>query len=162
MRAAAWRLRLFGSAGVPGGGPNDGVTGPTVGLRDQVRQGLAAAMKAAPASLDTLSPGDLTSVFAGLPKDFQDLLVELVAEGAFSAPEYGGNANLAGWTMIHFEGDVQPLGYSLYDEAAGAYRERPDAPMTSTNPGADPDPMDADTHKLVGILAQLANGKAFP
>ena len=32
-------------------------------------------------------------------------------EGTYAAPEYGGNAGLAGWRSIRFDGDRQPLGY---------------------------------------------------
>src|SRR5207249_2424274 len=83
----AWRLYLYGSAGVPGGGPNDTVLGPVVGLRDEVRDGLATAMRAAPAGLETLDLEARKVVFQGLPPDFRATLVELVAQAAFSAPE---------------------------------------------------------------------------
>jgi hypothetical protein len=160
-RDAAWRLHLFGSTGVAGGSPNDATLGRVTGLRDQVRQGLAAAMHGAAAPLDTLSQDELAGVFRKLDVNFRNLLIELVAEAAFSAPEYGGNPNLAGWKMVHFEGDSQPLGYSLYDASLGAYRERPDAPLTTANPGPDPDPMDSDTHNLIAQLFTFAGGKVF-
>src|SRR5205085_1998033 len=58
------------------------------------------------------------------------------AEGMFSVPEYGGNRNRVGWQLIGFDGDSQPLGYTLgFDEAAQSYIERPDKP----NSGPDPD-----------------------
>ncbi len=33
-------------------------------------------------------------------------------EGAYGAPEYEGNRDLAGWRAIGYEGDVQPRGYT--------------------------------------------------
>jgi hypothetical protein len=162
VKEAAWRLRLYGSSGVPGGGPNDAILGETVGLRDRMRKGLAAARDLAQAPLDSLSPDAIATVFEGLDADFQDLLIQLVAQAAFAAPEYGGNTNLAGWKMVHFVGDSQPLGFSLYDVSAGAYRERPDAPMSTPDPTPDPEPMDADTLKLIGMVVDFAGGKSFP
>ena len=48
--------------------------------------------------------------------------IELVCQAAYAAPEYGGNQGTVGWSQIHFEGDSQPLGYSLWDAANGVYR----------------------------------------
>src|SRR3972149_2423557 len=42
VREIAWRVRLFGSANVPGGDFNDAVLGPTQGWRDLSRQGIAS------------------------------------------------------------------------------------------------------------------------
>ncbi len=159
---AAIRLMLFGSAGLPNGGPNDAVLGPIVGLRDIVKNGIHEAMGASKEPLATLDLAKLKSVFLGLDERFQDAWVELVCEAAFSAPEYGGNPGLAGWKMIHFEGDSQPLGYSIYNLKTGSYEERPDAPMTTPNPGPDPEPMDADTEQLIALVTTATGGKVFP
>jgi hypothetical protein len=159
---AAWRLALFGSAGVDGGGPNDLIAGAVIGLRDQVKNGVEAAMQGSPQPLETLSPADLATAFAGLDRVFRDTLIELVAEAAFGAPEYGGNVNLAGWKLTHFEGDSQPLGYSIYDAAAAGYKERPDAPVSTANTSADPDPLDDDTRNFVTTIVQAAGGMVFP
>ncbi len=35
-----------------------------------------------------------------------------MVEGAYAAPEYLGNRDLAGWPAIGFPGDVQPRGYT--------------------------------------------------
>ncbi|MDP3767721.1 MAG: gluconate 2-dehydrogenase subunit 3 family protein, partial [Dehalococcoidia bacterium] len=40
VREIGWRVRLFGSANVPGGDFNDAALGPTRGLRDVYREGL--------------------------------------------------------------------------------------------------------------------------
>ncbi len=58
---------------------------------------------------------------AGLPSGyagFTDLLFEHAAEGMYSVPEYGGNADLAGWRDIGFPGDVQPRGYTDVEVSA--------------------------------------------
>lgn len=157
---ASWRLALYGSAGV-GGGPNDAIVGVVIGLREVVENGLADAMKGSPAPLETLDQAGIVDAFRNLDRDFRDALIDLVCQAAFGAPEYGGNPGLAGWKLTHFEGDSQPLGFSIYDEAAGKYRERPEAPMTGPNPGPDPDPLDDDVRSFLTTVVQAAGGKVF-
>lgn len=158
---ASWKLALYGSAGVPGGGPNDEITGPVVGLRDQVKQGLDGAISSATKPFDQMSASDAADALHNLPKQFHDLLVELVSEAAWSAPEYGGNAGQAGWNMIHFAGDVQPLGYTIWDASKNAMVERSDAPTSTADPGADPDPLDSNTTQLVTAIVEFTNGTVF-
>ena len=158
----AWRLRLYGSSGVKGGGPNDALLGATTGLRDTVKQAIVQADAAAGAQpIGSLDPDALAQLFAGLDADFQAALITLASEGAFGAPEYGGNASGAGWTMTHFEGDQMPLGYSVWDQNAGMYRERADAPVTTASPAPDPEPMDDDTRAFLTQLVTLLGGKQF-
>ena len=159
----AWRLRLYGSTGVAGGGPNDALLGVTVGLRDNVKSAIAQARAAAGSTpIESLDPTSLAQLFAGLDEDLRDTLITLVSEAAFGAPEYGGNPNGAGWAMTHFEGDQMPLGYSLYDPTAGMYRERPDAPVTTASTAPDPEPMDDDTRSFLSSLVTFLGGKEFP
>jgi hypothetical protein len=160
---AAWRLILFGSSGVPGGGPNDAVNGKIVGLRDLVMTGVTTAMQASPNQpLGSLDPDALQTIFdEELEGAFRDTLVELVTQAAFAAPEYGGNPDLAGWKLAHYEGDSMPLGYSIWDDKLGAYRERPDAPCSTPNPGPDPEPMDDVARAFIRKLVALTGGKEF-
>lgn len=99
----AWRTRIEGSQGDPAREFN----GPVVGWQQRYREGLAA----------------LGADFADRPVDEQDrrldadpafkaLCYEHACEGAYGAPEYGGNHGLGGWTAIGFAGDVQPRGYT--------------------------------------------------
>ena len=44
--------------------------------------------------------------------ELRTTLYQHACEGAYGAPEYGGNPDLAGWRAIEFEGDVQPRGYT--------------------------------------------------
>ena len=158
----AWRLKLYGSTGVHGGGPNDAVVGATEGLRDTVKRAIAQADAAAgKPGIGALDADALAQLFAGLDEDFQDALITLASEGAFGAPEYGGNASGAGWTMTHFEGDQMPLGYSVWDQNAGMYRERADAPVTTASPAPDPEPMDDDTRAFLTQLVTLLGGTQF-
>ena len=151
LQELAWRAELFGSASVPEVQALDAqLGGPLVGLRDVYRAGLAktdevaVAMAGAPfAALPRAEQDAILALlddgaFAPDPRrgnrTFVDLLIAHTLEGCFGAPEYGGNRSGRGWTMLGLQGDVQPLGYSLYSEAAGAYVERPDLPMSTPNP----------------------------
>jgi hypothetical protein len=55
-----------------------------------------------------------------------------------------------------------PLGYSIWDDKLGAYRERPDAPNSGPNPGPDPEPMDAASLAFIDKLIALTGGRKFP
>jgi hypothetical protein len=159
----AWRLRLYGSSGVAGGGPNDAVLGPIIGLRDLIKQAVAQAEGAAGKTpVESLAPDALATLFAGLDSDYRVALYALVPEAAFGAPEYGGNPSGAGWQLVHFPGDQMPLGYSVYDVTAGVYRERAEAPVTTADAGGDPEPLDDDTRNFLSQLVQALGGKEFP
>ncbi len=149
---AAWRLFVFGSSALPNGAPNEALLGPVVGLHDRLKQGLddAIAMKVA----------DPQKLFDALDDDFRQLLIELVTEAAFAAPEYGGNLNLAGWQLAHFEGDSQPQGYSQFDGTN--YVERSDAPLSTPNPGPDPDPMDDNVQSILATVVSVLGGRVRP
>ncbi len=161
VRELNWRLTLYGSNAVPGGGPTDALSGPTIGLRDQIRATLQAALAAAKGPLDALPDSQVETIFDGLGSDQQALLVELVLEGVLSAPEYGGNVNGAGWALAHFPGDSAPLGYSLFDPATQSYSDRPGFPVTTADPGPDPDPMDAQTEAIIEQLVGLTGGRKY-
>ena len=159
----AWRLRLYGSNGVDGGGPNDAVLGPVVGLRAMFKFAITQArLSSGPKGPESLTADELAALFAGLDSDYRDMLITLVPQAAFGAPEYGGNPGGAGWRIVHFEGDQMPLGYSLYDVTAGQYRERTDAPVTTADPGGDPEPMDDTTRAFLRQLIQALGGQEFP
>jgi hypothetical protein len=164
FQTKAWQLRIFGSSGVPGGGPNDAITGPVVGLREAVATAILAARAAMPANVAAanLTQAQKTSMLGAIDKVTAATLIELVLEGAFTAPEYGGNLQGAGWKMVYFEGDSQPLGYSWFDPATEKYSEDPTHPVSTANPGADPMPLDAATESLIGTAIMALGGKVFP
>ena len=90
-------------------------------------------------------------------RNFIALVTQHTIEGAFAAPEYGGNRR--GWAgrMLGLEGDSQPLGYALYSRRDDAYRERPDHPLSTPNPDeiAAPRPLSPD-----GRAADLASSSS--
>jgi len=99
----AWRTRIEGSQGLP----EREFNGPTRGWQQIYREGIAA-----------LGP-DFTTVDALTQErrlreqaELRAVLYDHACEGAYGAPEYGGNRDLAGWRVIGFEGDVQPRGYT--------------------------------------------------
>jgi hypothetical protein len=188
----AWQLYIYGSSGVPGGGPNDNITGmgagpvsygwsgvagegvaetattgpgtgPVIGLRDAVASAIKQAQAAVPAgvAVDALTGAQEAMILAALDPMTQSTIIELVLEGCFTAPEYGGNKGLAGWDLCYFEGDSQPYGYSSYDESTGAYIDHPTHPCASPNPGSDPMPMSSSTELLIGLAITALGGKTF-
>jgi hypothetical protein len=145
-----WRAEIFGSTTVQGADFNDGILGPLVGLREVYRTGLArvneVATMVAGAPFARLTTARQDEVLAALDMDgvlapdarrggtFLDLLIRHTLEGCFSVPEYGGNRRRRGWRLIGLEGDVQPLGFSIFSTADDAYHERADHPMSTANP----------------------------
>jgi hypothetical protein len=146
-----WRGEIFGTAGIPELAAIDAqLGGAKTGLRDLYRESLAKVDQVATAakggSFASLSTADQDAVVAMLDsgafapdprrdgQTFMDVLIQHTLEGCFSVPEYGGNAGTQGWTLVGLEGDVQPLGYSIFSATAGTYVERPDHPMSTPNP----------------------------
>jgi hypothetical protein len=179
LQELRWRAELYGSAAVPGADFNDAALGPLKGLRDLYREGLAKVDQVAvmvagapfarlPVAEQDRVLGMLGGAFAPDPRrgnlTFLDLLIQHTLQGCFAAPEYGGNRRARGWRMIGFEGDSQPLGYSIFSRAANAYNERPDHPMSTPNPdeigpGGElvPRPLSADGEKIQVSIMTFAN-----
>lgn len=103
LEARAWRIRIEGSRGDPAREFN----GPVVGWQQQYRAGLAALG----ADFVDQSPDEQDRRLDADPR-FKALCYQHACEGAYAAPEYGGNRDLAGWHAIGFAGDVQPRGYT--------------------------------------------------
>ncbi len=161
VKDAGWRIQLFGSKAFPSGAPNDALLGAVVGMRDQMKQGLADAMKNAPQPLEQMSQDDIIAYLnSGLTVEFRALVIELVCEGCFCPPEYGGNVNLGGWKLTHFEGDQQPLGYSVWSSAQNQYVERPEAPVTTAD-AVDPEPLSPDVVALIDNIVTLLGGAVY-
>jgi hypothetical protein len=99
----AWRTRIEGSQGLP----EREFNGPVRGWQEIYRDGLAQL-------------GDDFCLVDGEEQDrrllatrrFRGVLYQHACEGAYGAPEYGGNRDLAGWRAIEWNGDVQPRGYT--------------------------------------------------
>jgi hypothetical protein len=178
LQEIRWRAELFGTDAVPEAAMNDDVLGPLRGLRDVYREALArvddVALSLHGDRFADLPPAQQDEVFAMLDDVFErdprrgvtfvELLIQHTIEGCFAAPEYGGNADAAGWRMIGIEGDTHPLGFSIYSRARKAYDERPDHPMSTPNPdeiGSDgriaPRPLGPDGEKIQASLMRLSS-----
>jgi hypothetical protein len=103
LEELAWRTRIEGSRGVA----EREFNGPVVGWQERYAAGIDA-LGADFAACDT---EEQDRRLAADPA-FRQLLYEHACEGAYGAPEYGGNRDLAGWQAIDFAGDVQPRGYT--------------------------------------------------
>ncbi|HVN85898.1 MAG TPA: gluconate 2-dehydrogenase subunit 3 family protein [Candidatus Binatia bacterium] len=139
IQRLAWTVHLDGAASVPEVADNPLATSlPDVNLRQQYRDGTA--------KLDQLSQSRYGKSFVQLTgaqqdqimlqaSDFTNLLTGHTIEGLLSDPIYGGNRDRIGWQLIGFDGDSQPLGYTLgFDEATQQYIERADKPNSGPNP----------------------------
>ena len=136
VQELAWRARIYGTAQAPG-------------WRDRYVD-----------LVERLEVGTLDQVASDVPGSWQ-MLVEHTIEGTLCAPEYGGNANLAGWQLARFDGDSAPLGYAYYDEAAGIYRERADQPTSQPTPGDAAEDFDPDILDLLTTAAVGSGGQRF-
>lgn len=105
----AWRTRIEGSRGIP----EREFNGPVRGWHDEYRAGVAALG----ADFAALPPEEQDARLDAVP-DFTALLYGHACEGAYGAPEYGGNRDRRGWAAIQYPGDVQPRGYTD-DEVTG-------------------------------------------
>ncbi len=109
LEELAWRIRIEGSRGVA----ERELNGPVTGWQQEYRDGIAALG----ADFATLPAADQDARLDAVP-EFKQLLYGHACEGAYGAPEYGGNRDLGGWRAIGFPGDVQPRGYTD-DEVRG-------------------------------------------
>jgi hypothetical protein len=161
VQRAGWQLRIYGSRGVPGGGPNDAALGPVVGLRDLLRDGIAEAIKLFPRPIDSVDDDFLQGIYDYLPTEVREQVQLLVLQSVFSLPEYGGNRDRGGWRLLHdYEGDSMPFGYS-YIDATGKVVDRPEAPVIGPETRPDPEPMDAQTTQLFATATIALGGKRF-
>ena len=99
----AWRTRIEGSQSIP----EREFNGPVRGWQQEYRDGIAAL---GPDFVELAADGQDARLDA-VP-EFKQLLYGHACEGAYGAPEYGGNRGGGGWRAIGFPGDVQPRGYT--------------------------------------------------
>jgi hypothetical protein len=99
----AWRTRIEGSRGIA----EREFNGPVRGWQEIYREGLAAL------GTDFCDiGGDEQDARLAEQRELRALMYQQMCEGAYGAPEYGGNRDLLGWRAIEFPGDVQPRGYT--------------------------------------------------
>jgi hypothetical protein len=103
LEELAWRTRIEGSCGIA----EREFNGPVRGWQEIYRDGLAALG-------DDFCAVDAQQQDARLTREpeLRALLYQHACEGAYAAPEYGGNRDLGGWRAIQFPGDSQPRGYT--------------------------------------------------
>ncbi len=143
LQALSWKVRVLGASAVPEAADNPlASTSLEVDLRNKYRNGLAQLEASSQTTyglpflqLTALQQANVLNnksdpVFV----DFVTLLTYHTIEGILAAPEYGGNRERLGWQLVGFDGDSQPLGYTIYDESIPGYRERPDKPNSGPNP----------------------------
>jgi hypothetical protein len=181
LQTLYWRWQIHGTAGLRPAdralvAPLDAqLGGPLPGLRQVYREGLAALDAfsrvhegAAFAGLDEAARARVRDAaragFPALPRrdgNFVALVTRHTIEGAFAAPEYGGNRGGLGWRMLRREGDSQPLGYALYSTRDDAYHERPDQPLSTPDPDEvdGPRPLSAESDRVIGLI--VATGGAL-
>ncbi len=170
LQRMAWTARLHGAGAVPELRDNPlAHTLPDVDLRRRYRDGLA--------HVEAISQRDLGAPFAALATEqqdqalaavrreqraFYDLLVDHTIEGLLAAPEYGGNRDLIGWSLIGFDGDSQPLGYTIYDAGIDDYRERADKPNSRIDPDDPCLAFGGDMLAFLRLVMRLTGGTEFP
>lgn len=112
VKEIAWRNHIEGSQGIA----EREFNGPVKGLQQIYRDGIARldASARAERGVDFVDLGtdEQEALFRAADAEFVDTVFAHTVEGMYAAPEYGGNANLGGWTYIDYEGDRQPVGYS--------------------------------------------------
>ena len=99
----AWRTRVEGSLGLP----EREFNGPHRGWQEVYRDGIAALG----ADFCEVDPAEQRRRLDE-PRELRATIYAHACEGAYGAPEYGGNRDLAGWRAIDWDGDVQPRGYT--------------------------------------------------
>jgi hypothetical protein len=166
LQLMSWRVQVLGSAAVQGADFNAGLLQPVVGWRDQYRTGIAdvqaKSMQKFGMDFAALTSSQQDTVISAADPMFVDTITGHVLEGMFCAPEYGGNTDRIGWQLIGYDGDSQPLGYSIFDETTMTYNERPDKPNSTANPDEDFSGVDAITQQFLKVLVRVVGGPHFP
>ncbi len=159
IKELGWRVRIFGSQAVPGGSFNDAVLGHIKGLREIYKEGVQMLNTKSRELFDldfvALSPEEQERVLDAVSQRFVAQLYQHAIEGMYAPPEYGGNKDLVGWRYIRFLGDTQPLGYSIFDESTGTYKERPGHPVSGPDSDAQPLTLSPELKELLKELGFL-------
>ncbi|MEX1255885.1 MAG: gluconate 2-dehydrogenase subunit 3 family protein [Dehalococcoidia bacterium] len=162
IRELAWRVRIFGSANVPGA---EFMFESVTGHRDLYRESIgdldAKGRDLAGTSFVELRAEQQDEALTQASPAFVGQLIEHVVEGVYAAPEYGGNAGLAGWRSSQYEGDSQPLGYSIFNAATNEYEELPERPLSTENPDEDFSGLQGDVLEFIAAITLGQGGQRF-
>ena len=171
VKRLAWTVRLLGASAVPEVADNPMATSlPDVDLRQRYRTGIARVNELSGQqfgmpfdALDESQQDTVVTAVRQSAKPFYDLITNHTLEGMLCVPEYGGNRDRVGWELTHFDGDSQPLGYTIFDETIHDYRERPDKPNSTLDPD---DPCSGFSPTMTAFLrlalVTLARATEFP
>lgn len=164
MQELSFRIELFGSGSVPNGDINAPLVPSTPGLQALYREGLAQLQQAASqqgVDFSALDDAAKLAAFSKTSPDFQNAVLTHLAEGMFSAPEYGGNTDTIGWRDYHYDGDSQPLGHTLYDERSDTLRDRADQPNQTLDPNLPNDGFEPSVTAFIDSITRAQGGKRF-
>jgi hypothetical protein len=143
LQRLAWNVRLDGASTVAQVADNPLATDlPDVDLRRKYREGLAQidarSLSMFGMPFVELNAAEQDQVLTAADSAFHNLVTGHAIEGFLCAPEYGGNRDRLGWQLVGFDGDSQPLGYTLgFDATLQQYIERVDKPNSKPNPDED-------------------------
>jgi hypothetical protein len=143
----AWKLRLGGPESLdqePFIFLSDDLKNNYTGLRDILSEGLSSAV----ALEDGMAPRPVMAgvLLSAAGPDFNHVFFGLLAEAAFSAPEYKGN--LAAWPEIFYPGDSLAAGYS-------------GAEISDPAPGQDPFSIQPLAKVLFDLAVTFMKGRKF-
>jgi hypothetical protein len=162
VQRLAWTVRLDGAAAVPqvAGNPLASEL-PEVDLRAKYRDGLNQMDQLSDQRFQLnfwrLTPAQQDEILAEMPVAFLNLLTEHTIEGLLCDPVYGGNRDFIGWQLVGFDGDSQPLGYTLgFDEETQQYIEREDKPNSKPDPSED---CSGFSTRMVSFLSVVATAE---
>lgn len=165
LQRMSWTVRLDGAGGVPELADNPLATElPEVDLRRKYDEGLALIDQMAAERFEMnffrLTEAQQDEIIADLPMAFLNLLTEHTIEGLLCDPVYGGNRDRTGWTLIGYDGDSQPLGYTLgFDEETQQYIERFDKPNSKPNPNENCNGFSARVVSFLSVVASADQTK---
>jgi hypothetical protein len=162
LQRLSWTVRLDGADGVPEVADNPlAVDSPFVDLRAKYRHGLTELDRISSETFGPnffrLSEEQQDMVIDEMPSAFINMITEHVMEGLLCDPVYGGNRDFVGWELVGFDGDSQPLGYTLgYDEETQRHIDRPDKPNSKPNPDED---CAGFTTRVINFLSVVAGAE---
>lgn len=165
MQELAFRREFFGSDAIANGAINAPIVERWPGLHalyeDALAQLASAAVTLGAGDFTALSAAQQLAAYGATDPRFRAVFVEHLAQGMFSAPEYGGNSGLVAWGDYHYDGDSQPLGHTLFDPVAGVLYDRVDSPNQTIDDDAFADPMSDAVLQFVGAITRGQGGKQF-